>query len=162
MAGLGFGTVVAAGTGVVRPAGGARVPVEGFCPAILRAGPAPFFAAADVAGFPCNATFFGTAALRPAFLAFAPFNLTWVLATGRLTPPGTAFGLSLLSVISNAGLGTARPCGARRVTSAAGFTPAATAALAAAGVSDACFTVPCMSAFTMIWLTYRRSTDSSF
>src|SRR5260370_27952873 len=133
MAGLGFGTVVAAGTGIVRPAGDARVPAEGFCAAILRAGPAPFFAAADVAGFPCNATFFGTAALRPAFLAFAPFNLTWVLATGRLTPPGMAFGLSLPSVISNAGFGPARPCRATRVTTAPGFTPAATASPAAPG-----------------------------
>jgi hypothetical protein len=103
-----------------------------------------------VAGFPRNAAFFGTAALRAAFLTF---NLTCVFATGFLTLLGTGLGLSLLSAISNAGLGRTRPRGARRVTSAAGFTPAATAALAAAGVSDACFTVPCMSGFTMIWFS---------
>src|SRR6266851_1516676 len=153
MAGLGFGTVVAAGTGAVSPVGSALFPADGFCAARLRPGPDPLFAAADVAGFPRNAAFFGTAALRPVFLAFAAFNLAGVFETGFLTPPDTGFGLSLLSAISNAGLGRARPRGARRVTSAAGFTPAATAALAAAGVSDACFTVPCMSGFTMIWLS---------
>src|SRR5258708_21255566 len=97
MAGLGFGTVVAAGTGAVSPVGSARFPADGFCAARLRPGPDPLFAAADVAGFPRNAGFFGTAALRPVFLAFAPFNLGGGFGTGFLTPPHTCFVLIFLS-----------------------------------------------------------------
>src|SRR5579872_809293 len=59
------------------------------------------------------------------------------------------FGSSLLSVSSNAGLGMVLSCGLIFVISAAGLTPAAIAAFAAASVRAGCFGFPSMSGLTM-------------
>jgi hypothetical protein len=69
------------------------------------------------------------------------------------------FGSSFFSVNSNAGFGTVRSCGSalvgvrcavgRRVVSAAGLTPAATAARAAETASAGCFDPACKSGLTI-------------
>src|SRR5579872_5858274 len=60
---------------------------------------------------------------------------------------------SVFFVSSNAGFGMARSPGVMRVSNAAGLTPAAVAAFAAAGVSGDCFVTRSISGFTMIWLS---------
>src|SRR5580692_5341398 len=108
-----------------------------------------FFVGADVSGFPAGVIRF----VLGAFPVFATILLTLVLAA-FLLPPIPAFGSSFFSVNSNAGLGRVRSCGDKRVTRAAGFTPAAAAALATAGVNaGAAFALCCISGFTMIWLS---------
>src|SRR5580692_6528286 len=118
-----------------------------------------FFVGADVSGFPAGVIRF----VLGAFPVFATILLTLVLAA-FLLPPIPALGSSFFSVNSNAGLGRVRSCGDRpwgerscgdkRVTRAAGFTPAAAAALATAGVNaGTAFALCCISGFTMIWLS---------
>jgi hypothetical protein len=112
------------------------------------------------------ATFFGAG-----LFAFAVVLLSLGFAAGFFA---AAFGSSFLSVNSNAGLGSALSCGIvlvalllgrfalatcapaefmrvefMRVIKAAGFTPAAAAALAADAASAGCLARPSMSGFTI-------------
>jgi hypothetical protein len=109
-----------------------------------------FFAVVNVPGFAVDAGFLMPTATLP---GFAPAFLTLVFAAAFLVPAAAAFAPSVFCVNSNAGFGTARSCG-KRVISAAGFTPAAAANFAAAGLNSAAFAGRCgISGFTMIWLS---------
>jgi hypothetical protein len=108
-------------------------------------------------GVACAAAGFGLGAAAARFAAaflgttvFAGFAHTFLtLAFGADFFAVAAFESSSFSVNSKAGLGSVRSCGLIRITSAAGFTPAAAAALAAAAVSAACFGLPSMSGLTI-------------
>lgn len=71
--------------------------------------------------------------------------LTLALGVGFFVDADSSF----FSVNSNAGLGSARSRGLMCVISAAGFTPAAAAALAAEADNADCFGFPSMSGFTI-------------
>src|ERR1700680_3928457 len=147
-----------------------------FCLNLYSPGPAlprPFaiaglgFCATPAAGFarlgaatPFGNGLFATAALDFAVLrrAFLGLALTHIFFTALL-PADLAS--NFFSGSSNAGLGTTRSCGPNLLISAAGLTPAAMAVLAAAGLNAARLAVPSKSGFTMIWFSYRKSTDSS-
>src|SRR5580700_2529280 len=116
--------------------------VSGFCPA-TEVFPLPAFAP-DAAAF--ATAFFGGTLL--------PFALTFLtLALGAVFFATADFGSGFFSVNSKAGLGSARSCVLMRVISAAGFTPAAAAALAAEDDSAACRGLPSMSGLTITWLS---------
>jgi hypothetical protein len=93
-------------------------------------------------------SFLGVAAFVPLTTAFLARDLT----AGFLATAAFA-GSSFLSLNSNAGLGTLLSCGLMREISAAGFTPAAAAALAALALRAACFGLPSMSGLTITWLS---------
>src|SRR4029077_10538582 len=92
---------------------------------------------ADAGGF--AVTFFALAGCTA--LAF----LTFAFGAGFFPEADSSF----LSVNSNAGLGRVRSCGLMCLMSAACFTPAAAAALAAEAASAGCFGRPSMSGLTI-------------
>lgn len=114
------------------PSGGAA-PVGVFTAFVCGGGTTVF----DAPGF-------GEAALRALAVVFFAFGF----AAGFFA--AAAFGSSFFGDSSKTGLGIAGPT---RETSAAGLTPAAVADFAAAALNTAAFGVPCMSGFTMTWLS---------